>query len=147
MKPIDQTQFYDEEKGTSGDCWRACLASILELDITSVPHFVAEDRAGGGHWFFETEKWLARRNLWIFEKHLSDGTGWIGPIIEGKSGIGYFILNGKSPRGEHLHSVVAQGGNMVHDPHPSRAGLDGPPTAVTIFVALNPALVSWEVPS
>ena len=36
----------------------------------------------------------------------------------GRAPVGYHILSGKSPRGEFLHSVVANGEDIVHDPHP-----------------------------
>jgi hypothetical protein len=38
---------------------------------------------------------------------------------------GYHIACGKSPRLKHQHAVVALDGKIVHDPHPTRAGLDG----------------------
>ena len=35
---------------------------------------------------------------------------------------GYFLVCGESPRGV-LHQVVYHGDKMVHDPHPSNAGI------------------------
>lgn len=40
----------------------------------------------------------------------------------------HYIASGKSPRGDFLHSTVHLDGKLVHDPHPSRDGLDGEPT-------------------
>lgn len=134
MRPVDQKQFFDAEKRQSGDCWRACLASILELDLEDIPHFVQEQEFGSGkNFLLETEAWLVERGLWLLNKQLPEGSSWRGP------GTGYFILSGKSPRGDWEHAVVSLGGEIVHDPHPSRAGLDGSPTSVGIFVALDPS--------
>lgn len=36
---------------------------------------------------------------------------------------GLHIAGGRSPRFAGLHAVVARGCNIVHDPHPSRAGV------------------------
>jgi hypothetical protein len=44
MKPIDQEFMHDPEKGIIGDCFRACIASILELDINEVPHFYRDHK-------------------------------------------------------------------------------------------------------
>lgn len=48
-----------------------------------------------------------------------------------------YIANGMSPRGLY-HSIVAQGGEMIHDPHPSRAGIERVKDAY-LFLALDPA--------
>jgi hypothetical protein len=47
---------------------------------------------------------------------------------------GYHIATGKSPRSDQVHAVVALDGRIVHDPHPSRAGLDGAIASWIIFM-------------
>ncbi len=105
MKPIDQTTF---GKG-KGNCFAACIASILEVGIDEVPNFVCEYK----NWVGETLKWLNKR-------------GFTGMFLTGsEEGVAfrpdcYHVVTGPSPRGDFLHAVVGRGDSLVHDPHPSR---------------------------
>ena len=102
MQAIDQTTFGEG----LGYCFSACVASILELPIEEVPFFGADEL-----WWTRFAEWLEARNLYaICLKHRP-----------GRAPVGYHVLSGKSPRGEFMHSVVAKGEDIVHDPHPSRA--------------------------
>lgn len=104
MQAIDQTTFGEG----LGNCFSACVASILELPIDDVPFFGADEL-----WWTRFSEWLEARNLYaVCLKHRA-----------GRAPVGYHILSGKSPRGEFLHSVVAKGDDIVHDPHPSRANI------------------------
>ncbi len=110
MIPVDQTKFGPEE----GNCFSACVASILELHICNVPHF-----CGGGN-----EKWLKDAEAWLRENH---NLTLLGFVSRGRSGVYclpsmFHILSGESGRGL-FHSVVAFCGEVVHDPHPSRKGI------------------------
>ena len=135
MKPTPQTIL--ASPGVRGDCFRACIASILELPIEDVPHFVAIEH----DWWGETQRWLAKRGLfamWLPIRH-PDEMHFCNPCEDS-----YCILAGASPRGNGIkHAVVGkivQGWNfeIAYDPHPSQAGLDGPPTSFMIFVPLKP---------
>lgn len=144
MIPVDQTTFSDPERGIRGGCLQACVASILELPLKDVPHFgqIAQDTNRGD--YFVIEDWCVEQGLWPVEFTLKGG-GFGAPI--------YCILSGPSPRGivdksgiAIEHSVVAGAPigraeicKMVHDPHPDRTGLDGPPSRVMYFVAMDPA--------
>lgn len=46
------------------------------------------------------------------------------------------IASGPSPRGDWLHSVLADPwtGSLIHDPHPSDAGLAGDPVDLILLV-------------
>lgn len=108
MHKVDQTEFGEEK----GNCFSACVASILELPIDDVPFFMAP-----GDWYPRFEEWLKPLGYYpvCFE-------------LEGASQsvmkeFGVHILSGKSPRGDFEHSVVACGDKVVHDPHPSRDGI------------------------
>ena len=104
MQAIDQTTFGEG----LGNCFSACVASILELPIEEVPFFGADEL-----WWTRFAEWLEARNLYpVCLKHRP-----------GRAPVGYHILSGKSPRGEFMHSVVAKGEDIVHDPHPSRANI------------------------
>lgn len=53
--------FDDDGKQTDlgGDCFAACLASILELPIDGFPNFLASDY--DGHWYNRWQAWLYER--------------------------------------------------------------------------------------
>ena len=110
MKKVDQTVF----TVPGGNCFSACVASLLELPIDAVPYFMGDAPAGEPFaWFDGFLDWLRGFGLWAIP--LPVGNGWEPE--------GLCILSGKSPRGSFYHSVVARGLEVVHDPHPSRAGL------------------------
>lgn len=118
---VDQEHFHDPENGSVGDCWRACIASITGCPIAEVPHFV---RDHVDEWFEATNVWLAEHVgqtlLYYAGEHTAraDRRAEVTPRE-------YVLLDGKSPRGPWYHVVVADAitGEMVHDPHPSRAGI------------------------
>jgi hypothetical protein len=125
MKPVMQTKFTDPEQTVHGNCQAACVASLLDLPLSAVPAF--EDM--GDEWFGVLYEFL--------RKHGYDyaGTKYTGPshnqfwwefLLESSPGIdGYFIVGGKSPRAwvTRGHAVIYKDGVLVHDPHPSGAGL------------------------
>lgn len=112
MKPVDQTVF----TVPGGNCFSACVASILEIGLEDVPYFMGDfEEADRGAWFERFANWLAPRGLWPINFRLGD---WHPPDDA------IYILSAGSPRGEWDHAVVARGNKVVlHDPHPSRAGL------------------------
>lgn len=119
MRPVNQLELHDPPDSI-GDCFRACIASILELPADEVPHF------GRLAWPDENmdviaASWLAlllNRELVYWDAPLFRGDPlWDLPLI----------ASGKSPRSEAHHAVVWQYGKVAHDPHPSDSGLDGEP--------------------
>ena len=126
MKPVDQTVF---TKG-DGDCFPACLASILELPLSGVPCFLGDD------WHARYEEWLGALGMGMVSLATVDGLGesWRPP--------GYSILAAQSPRWDCLHAVVALNGEVVWDPHPGRAMGVGEWREWTVFLALDPAQVA-----
>jgi hypothetical protein len=113
MKPIKQTLFFD--KDGVGNCFEACIASILEINLEEVPMFHDND------WFPYFFEWLVSKG---YSYH-----GTLNPdrITTYNKGVnGYFIVAGDSPRGSHIkggHAVVYKDGIMVHDPHPDNTGV------------------------
>lgn len=110
MKPVDQEYFYD--KGEIGDCVRAVTASILELDSKDVPHFVKDQP--GSDWYSTWEQFM-----------IDHGTTPImltGPWESPPKLVGFYLASGPSER-NCRHIVIMYNGKMIHDPHPSRAGL------------------------
>ena len=114
MNLYTQTKFGTKE----GSCFASCLASILDMQPEAIPFFMdAKD------WFEEFSKWLKRHGYYPMQFEVGDKT------LENMSHYGVYILSGKSPRAEVkypecLHSVLACGDQIIHDPHPSRDGIE-----------------------
>jgi hypothetical protein len=116
MTPVDQTTFGHP----GGNCFSACVASILDLTIDDVPYFM------------DVEDWIAKFARWLDRYDLYPVTFKVGPEWHPA---GLYILGGKSSRGDH--AVVARAREIVHDPHPSREGLIHREDA-TVLVAYEP---------
>jgi len=108
MKPVIQTTFGVPE----GNCFSACLASLLEIQIARVPLFTSED------WQARLNEWLAQFG-YFFMDTIFEGAGT--PEYLDKYA-GFHIISGDGPRG-FPHAVVGYKGQMVHDPHPDGTGL------------------------
>lgn len=106
MKKVYQTKF-----GKGGNCFPACLASILEIDIEKVPNF----QEPVGEWYIKYKQWLNQFGL-----DLVGVTNWDN-WPEGRPKV-FSIVSGMGPRGLQ-HSVIYFDGDMVHDPHPEGGGV------------------------
>ncbi len=108
MTPYTQTIFVNDPRGIPGDCMRTAVASLLDLPIEAVPHFVLFDEPGA--WFEAFNLWLRGRGLYV------------KPLRAGHVDRECLAL-GMSPR-DVEHIVVWGPDGLVHDPHPSRAGIE-----------------------
>lgn len=107
MIPVTQDVFHDPEGDTKGNCFAACVASILELPMHAVPNFVERE-----DWFHAVQEFLGRFGLFL---------AWnVEPTY--REFWGYHVVSGPGPRGVR-HSVVGYGLDVIWDPHPSRDGL------------------------
>ena len=91
--------------GESGTCFRASLASILNLRESQVPDFSQANQDPG------VDKFLARYGL-RYEEF---------PITNDNAPVGYHFILGASPRGGE-HAIVGKDGRPVWDPHPASDG-------------------------
>lgn len=108
MTPVDQDRFFDAEAGTRGNCMQAAFASLLDFPLRAVPNFAE----------MPSHEWHENLFRWL---------GFLGLDVEnvyppGAAPSGYAMASGLSPRGV-LHMVIVKDGELVHDPHPSRAGV------------------------
>src|SRR5438270_13938396 len=119
MKPIEQREPYDAEQGLTGDCWKCCLASILELPYEAVPHFVQlqEDGEIESYWnaslafLRERGLTLTRFGLWGKENpYLLHGSKRIRYFF---SAPGHWIASVHSPRYDGEHVVVMRGSSIA----------------------------------
>ena len=128
-----------------GDCLRACLASVLELPLASVPHVVRDGEA----WFSSLQTFLALYGLRclclpmglpIYNEAVWD---MIGPAIV----ICGVFVDGDISR---PHAVVAQSGKVLHDPIPypfKKTEILDNAFDVLVFVALDPCKEQFKVPN
>lgn len=123
MKRVDQTTF----GSPGGNCFSACLATLLEVPLAEVPYFMD----AGDAWLEQVQAWLRPRGLYAV------------PVVAGDdwTPAGLCIISGTTERSrkpEDLHSVVARGSEIIHDHHPSRAGLLTRKDVI-LLVPLDPA--------
>jgi hypothetical protein len=103
---------------TYGDCFRASIASILEIPTEEIPH---PYQGGEDEW----EDRYANMLGWLKERHQI----WVMFMKVRKEDLndflmsydGFVLLGGRSPRGPHL--VVADRNGIVHNPNPLNDGL------------------------
>lgn len=141
MTPADQTTFGSKIVAEYGNCYSACIATILDLPIDEVPTFVQthgpDDEATGPVWWMAARAWVADRvgvDLAYTEGKPRD----LFDEVPESPWQWYAIACGKSPRGDHNHCVVVDlDGNLVHDPHPDRTGIVGEPEGYEVVVAMT----------
>lgn len=125
LRLYDQTTFSDRDAGTYGDCCRACVATLLQIDPQTLPHPIGPD----GQWHMPFHK--ALRDIgWSIRSIDYDPQLAPDCTIRDQNWGGFQVPQlvmaaGRSPRGKWLHAVIWDrlADRMVHDPHPSRAGL------------------------
>lgn len=110
MIPVDQTIPYEQGSIVGGNCLQAAVASVYGLPIEAVPHFIQF----GNSWGEALRLYVESMGHPLIKLH-SEPTGH--EIV---------LAFGRSPRGVS-HSVVWQDDAILHDPHPSKAGLVGAP--------------------
>lgn len=105
MIPIKQNIIVGNPEGRKGNCMQAGIASLLELSLEEVPHFIEQE-----NWWEFTKNWLLQKGYILRERSRKEQV------------IGYSLAIGLSPRNIY-HCVVALDGNIVFDVHPTNAGL------------------------
>lgn len=129
MKKIDQRKIHDPDNGSVGDCWKACLASIMEFPYEAVPQF--ELGKSYPEMRLNVDMWLS-----LFKKCAKYHDKDSPPE-------GYSIAIGTSdrfPREVAVHCCVALDGKVVHDPHPDDTGL----TEIDYYETLDDIKPMWE---
>ena len=124
MVPVEQTVFGPRH----GNCFAACLASILELPIDQVPDFITT---------FEGHTWLPMLLDWLNKFGLS--AVFLAYSSEVNAPSGYAILSAWNLRSNCKHAVVVKDGAIVWDPSPNRADGLGEPEHWMAFTVLDPS--------
>lgn len=96
-------------KQTLNNCLEACISTILQLKLESVPEYIGES-------------WLTDLNAWLEKEHrvhlIRLKVDYIIPRYQFPH-----IAVGYCKRNFSLHAVVMKDGKVVFDPHPSNDGL------------------------
>ena len=104
MREVTQSILHGDPSGRPGNCLQAAVASLLELPLDGVPHFIERD--DWLEWFVD---FCTARGYRPLQRpptaHVAYGMAW-GPSVRGVR-----------------HAVVWVDGAMAWDPHPTRAGL------------------------
>lgn len=117
MKPTIQTKTGQ----WAGNCLAACVASIFEIPIESIPDFGI-----GDDWYIHFTEWCVEvLNVYPLDFSVESD---LRPR-------GFHIINGPSLHGEWWHSVVGLHGKTCFDPYPDRPALKNKQT-YTIFVRI-----------
>lgn len=121
--------------GKEGNCFSACLASLLEIKIEDVP-------------YLNEDNWIVNTNKFLMENYNSYYMEF--DVLPSNCPFklkGYHIINGLSPRSEGFprlyHAVIGKDGKMVFDPHPSKDGLQNI-NGYGILIPMNPAELRKE---
>jgi hypothetical protein len=115
-----QTQFTSKDQSVHGNCFAACVASLLELPLEAMPSFLSED------WCSNLFSLLKEHGYDFGGSFYPEGADWWPRLQALSPGVdGYYIAGGPSPREwvKRGHAVIYKDGVMVHDPHPSGAGI------------------------
>jgi hypothetical protein len=96
LRPVLQTRH-----GPGGNCYAACVASILETSLDDVP-----DLCGDAQWGEKLRAWCRARRVTV---RFLPGNA---PAPQGWAIAGVRVLTGS------IHAVVCLNGRIVHDPSP-----------------------------
>lgn len=107
MREVTQSVLGPVVDGVFGDCMAAAVASLLDKPLGAVPNFMLFSP-----WYDAMELWARGQGLTVRTESVD------GPPD------GPCVVAGPSPRHDGFgHACVCVGGEIVWDPHPSRAGL------------------------
>ena len=124
MRRQSNTIRHDPENGTYGNCHQACFASILDLDLSEVPHFYDQNPALGVADKAQRD-WLRSRGLAMGDV-LFDGDYSLSDVMATMAVRcpGVPVILGCTSGIGAGHSVVVLDGQVWHDP--SGTGVAGP---------------------
>lgn len=128
MIKTKQTILHDPANGKHGNCLSAVIASLLHIDIETVPVFCTP-----GTWVKDLNSWL--RQFGLAYCMIEDFDLQIEAY--GIEGLWHEISGNTSRSNDVAHACVAKDGALKFDPHPDNSGL----TKITchgFFIALEP---------
>lgn len=142
MIPVTQTKVVvrnsKDEIIVHGNCYAACIASLMELPITEVPNVEVFFHLDNSFWneimltFINSKGWDIgcddRFKVYHPELHYQlrgpadkDFDLWLNEL-KFELLREYYLVSGQSSRGVN-HICIYQNGRLVHDPHPTKEGI------------------------
>lgn len=123
MRLQKQLYNHDPENGIWGDCFRTCLAIILDRDAAEVPHFMDGNPPDCE---VQIAAWLKSQGLVLIRVKV-DGSAELDSVLNmgAEASPLPYILSGYS-RTPADHCVVCHGDQIVCDPSLTDAGIIGP---------------------
>jgi hypothetical protein len=124
VKPVDQ-RYFAGPTVPLGDCFRACVASIFELELDEVPHFMDLDYR---IWHVDRSKsnWWSMVNAWAWDF----GVGFNRLSYPARRRPknwhpGWWIASVRSRcQDGATHAIVMHGNEVKHDPSPLSRALE-----------------------
>ena len=129
MIPIQQTR-----TGKGGNCFQACVASLLEMPLSDVPDFC---NLYPKDWFLQFGSWLKPRGMSAIMIKYDDKAD-LAEVLKDQ----YVLAGGKSAVRDIPHEVVWMNGEVMWDPAPEQKGLEGRPDDFIVITILNPAPIN-----
>lgn len=112
MKPTSQTV-----RGNTGNCFAACVASLLEMPIEQMPnHYTDKNGNAPTHWLRIWQKFLRPFGL---------GIVWLPDQGSNSPPPGYAIAGMRMAGDEDTHAVICYDGEIKHDPLPGEGRFCG----------------------
>lgn len=134
MRPVMQTSLTLQ----SGNCFAACVASLLDLPLSDVPNFAV---AGEDWWFKSFVAWVGSRGLQACGARLPEEASRVPLETPCILGVPSTLLPGA------LHAVVGvatdKGWRILHDPHPAAPFPHQEPVDAQWMVALPEGAVPY----
>lgn len=128
MTPVKQEFTHKPEIGQHGDCQRAVIASLLDLPIADVPHFLQEADGDATKFWEGMQSFLHSKGYAYLTIPNACGAAFYGANDD----LIYYEVSGVSPRNPNvMHAVIGCDGEIVFDPHPDNTGLVGDPSKWT----------------
>lgn len=125
MIPVQCRVKHDPENGTFGDCLRAVVASMLELNAEDVPHFY-HDNCDGETGHERLRVFLQMDDLVPFVSYFP-GNENLENILQSQAVLNpnvYYLLFCSTDDGDHV--VICQDGRIVHNPSWVQSKVTGP---------------------
>lgn len=128
FKPVEQAILHDPDNGKYGDCYPACIASVLGIGLDEIPHFYDADRrlkdAQEMIDDFFKGRGLSVCTISFGKAKVRDVLGYCGLHLSNT----LYVMSAGSPRFSETedgnlisrHAVVGCGGHLIHDPHPDK---------------------------
>lgn len=128
MIETKQTILHDPANGKHGNCFSAVLASLLHIEIDTVPVFKNPQT-----WRKDLNVWLRQFGLCYMAVNGFDAYA----IQNGIKGLWHETAGATNRSNDVLHACVSEDCKVVFDPHPDGSGL----TNIEehgVFISLNP---------